>query len=80
MGVEAAFFSYLVQVSDQWYAAKFPIPVLNPTESDVVVILSDLPVDVANRVYKFLDANYLTPRAQRSNADGRRARALEVVE
>lgn len=75
--LEAAFFAYLQAVTADWCAREFPVAATSGGDAnDLLSVLADIPRNVSARLLPFLDANYLTPVAQRSNADGRKAKPL----
>jgi len=79
-GIEAAFFALLVAVTAKWCPiTDFPVPSVQVDASNLLNVLADLPRDVSARLLPYLDADFLTPRAQRSTADGRRAKPILVV-
>ena len=81
VGIEAAFFDLLVQATIRWpCVTEFPIAAIKPDADNLLNVIADLPRSTAARLLPFLDADYLSPRAQRSSADGRKAKPmLEVV-
>ena len=77
--IEAAFFSYLVQLTVKFCPMEAPTAVLKPDSSNLLSVLADMPRDVAARLLPCLDPNYLTPITQQVTAEGRRARPMEFV-
>ena len=77
--IEAAFFLYLAlhSVRDVACLLETPVPLDKPDEPYLLNVVCDLPRSVSARLLPFLDADYLTPRAQRSStSDTRLARPM----
>ena len=77
--IEAAWFSYLAQLTIKFCPREMPAPAVKPDNSNLVSVLADMPRDVAARLLPFLNASYLTPITQQATSDGRRARPMVEV-
>ena len=75
-GIEAAFFSYVVQLTIDFCPTNSPVATTSPDKADLLNVLADLPRDVGARLLPFLDASYLTPITQQATADARLARPM----
>lgn len=72
--IQGAFYAYVASITySDFCAPAMPLAVLAPDQSHLLLVVCDLPRDVAARIIRYLNPDFLTPRFSRTSAESRRA-------
>lgn len=77
--IQGAFYAYVASITyGEFCAPAMPLAVIAPDQSTLLLTVCDLPRDVAARIIRYLNPDYLTPRFSRTLSDSRKAAPMAV--